>query len=95
MGVKMLLSSTDLFQEWRVANRVATTAERQMFNASIRALDGKGEPPSQAEGQRVRSLRATADDLFQLAMAQLGEQAVLARSGSSAAAVPADSNRPT
>jgi hypothetical protein len=50
-----------------------------MFNTSIQALDGKGEPPSQAEAQRVKRLRAVADDLFQLAMAQMGEAAVMAR----------------
>ena len=75
------MSSTDLFQEWRVANRVASTAERAMLDAFFRALDGKGEPPSQAEAQRVRRLRAAADELFQLAMAQLGELAVMARNG--------------
>lgn len=52
-----------------------------MLNASILALDGKGEPPSQAEAQSIRRLRATADDLFQLAMAQMGEMAVMARNG--------------
>jgi hypothetical protein len=87
------MSSTDLFQEWRVANRVATTAERAVLNASIRALDGQGEPPSQAEAQRVRRLRATADELFQLAMAQLGELAVIARSGGRAAPLPAPPSR--
>jgi hypothetical protein len=86
-------SSTDLFQEWRVASRIATTAERAMLNASIRALDGKGEPPSQAEAQRVRRLRATADDLFQQAMTQLGELAVMARNGGRAG--PPMPGRPT
>jgi hypothetical protein len=89
----MLSNSTDLFQKWRVANRVATAAERAMLNASLRALDGDGEPPSPAEAQRVRGLRTTADDLFQLAMAQLGELALMARNGSSAAALPAPPSR--
>jgi hypothetical protein len=75
----MLSTSTDLFQAWRVANRAATAAEKDMLNASILALDGKGEPPSQAEALRVKRLRATADDLFQLAMAQMAELAVMAR----------------
>lgn len=77
----MLSSSTDLLQEWRDANRIATAAERAMLNASIRALERKGEPPTQAEAQRVRQLRATADDLFQLAMARMGEMAGMARNG--------------
>jgi hypothetical protein len=72
-------TSTDLFQEWRVAHRAATAAEKAMLNASIRALEGKGEPPSQAEAQAIRRLRAVADDLFQQAMAQMGEMAVMAR----------------
>lgn len=46
-----------------------------MLNASIRALDGKGEPPSQDEAQQVKRLRASADDLFRLVMAQMGEMA--------------------
>lgn len=86
-------SSTDLFQEWRVANRIANTAERATLNASIRALEGKGEPPSQAEVQRVRRLRATADDLFQQAMAQLGELAVMARNGGRAGPMPGRPSR--
>lgn len=75
----MLSTSTDLFQEWRVAHRAATAAEKDMLNASILALDGKGEPPSQAEALRVRRLRATADNLFQLAMAQMAEMAIMAK----------------
>lgn len=77
----MFSISPDFFQEWRVANRVATAAEKVMLNASILALDGKGLPPSQAEAQTVRRLRATADELFQQAMAQMGELAVMARNG--------------
>lgn len=84
----MLSSSTDLFQEWRVANRIATAAERAMLNASIQALDGKGEPPSPSEAQRVKRLRATADNLFQLAMAQMGEMAVMAKRGGHRATAP-------
>lgn len=75
----MLSSSTDLLQEWRAANRIATAAERAMLNASLRALERRGEPPSPDEAQRVRRLRAAADDLFQLAMARMGELALIAR----------------
>lgn len=77
----MFSTSTDLFHEWRVANRAAAAAEKAMFDASMLALDGKGEPPSQAEALRIRRLHAAADDLFQLAMAQMGEMAVMARNG--------------
>lgn len=71
-----------------MANRIATTAERTMLDASIRALDGKGEPPTPSEAQRVKRLRAAADDLFQLAMAQMGEMAVMARNGGHPAPAP-------
>jgi len=84
----MPATSTDLFQEWRLANRVATAAERAMLNASIQALEGKGEPPSPAEAQRAKGLRRAADDLFQLAMAHMRELAVMARTGGGAIAGP-------
>lgn len=81
-------TSTDLFQEWRAANRMATAAERAMLHASIQALECKGEPPSANEAQRIRRLRAAADDLFQLAMAHMGELAMMARTGGRGAASP-------
>lgn len=74
-------TSTDLFHEWRVANRMATAAERSMLHTSIQALEGKGEPPSADEAQRIRRLRAAADDLFQRAMVHMTELAVMARNG--------------
>ncbi len=81
-------TSTDLFHEWRAANRMAAAAEKAMLNASIRALEGKGEPPSSADACRLKRLRADADALFQLAMAQMGELALMARSGGHGVACP-------
>jgi hypothetical protein len=63
----------DVFQQWRKANQQAKTAEDSMFRRSLSALDGSGEPPSQADADVVKGLRREADHLFTLAMAQLGK----------------------
>jgi hypothetical protein len=86
-------TSTDLFHEWRAANRIAAAAEKAMLKDSIRALEGKGEPPSPADACRLKRLRADADDLFQLAMAQMGELALMARSGGRGVACPSGADR--
>jgi hypothetical protein len=72
------MPSIDLFQKWRIANQAAMLAAKATFVKAVLALDGKGEPPSQTETDEVRTLRGLADDLFELAMARMGE-AVSAR----------------
>jgi hypothetical protein len=63
-----------LFQEWRTADRAAFAAEKTLLSASMQAIDGKGVAPTDAERDRVRKLRSTANDLFHLAMAELNER---------------------
>ena len=67
------MSSIDLFQKWRIANQAAMLAAKAAFVKAVLALDGKGEPPSPAETDEVRTLRGLADDLFELAIARMGE----------------------
>lgn len=67
------MASADLFQRWRVANDAAMTAAKAMFDKSILALDGKGDPPSRAEAEEVRRLRGVANELFDAAMARMLE----------------------
>jgi hypothetical protein len=67
----MTIAPQGLFQEWRVADRNARAIEHALSRASLSALDGKAEPPSAEERERAKKLRETADDLFQLAMADM------------------------
>jgi hypothetical protein len=67
------MDSIDLFQAWRNANQAAVVAAKAVLVKSILALDGRGEPPSAAEIEQVRTLRCMSDDLFELTMARLGE----------------------
>jgi hypothetical protein len=62
---------TDLFQEWRTANSQAFAAESECMRFSMELIDGVGEGPSEALRARARKLRAQADDLFVLAMAEM------------------------
>jgi hypothetical protein len=57
-----------VFHEWRAADREAHAQERAMTKASLRALEGEGEAPSDDEREKARTLRQTADALFQRAM---------------------------
>ena len=57
-----------VFHEWRAADREAHSQERAMTRASLRALEGKGEAPSNDEREKARTLRQSADGLFQRAM---------------------------
>ena len=63
----------DVFQQWRNANQQAKVAEDTMFQRSLRALEGAGEPPSQDDAEAVKHLRHEADQLFAVAMAQIGK----------------------
>lgn len=72
------MDSIDLFQTWRNANQSAVVAAKAVLVKSILALDARGEPPSAAEMDEVRTLRCVADDLFELTIARTGE-AVAAR----------------
>ncbi len=67
------MDSIDLFRTWRNANQTAVVAAKAVLVKSILALDGKGEPPTAAEIDEVRTLRCMADDLFELTVARSGE----------------------
>lgn len=60
-----------LFHEWRAADRKAHSQERATTQASLRALEGNGESPSDDEREKARTLRQGADALFQRAMHEL------------------------
>lgn len=60
-----------LFQEWRVADRNARAIDHALTRTSLNAVEGKAQPPSAEERARAKKLRETADDLFQLAMADM------------------------
>jgi hypothetical protein len=70
-----MLNGSDLFQEWRVADRQAHALEQSVVKRSMRSLDGLCEAPTQAEHDRAHQLRGTANDLFQLAMAEMAARA--------------------
>jgi hypothetical protein len=75
----MTNNDSDLFQEWRTADRTASAAEKSLLASSMLAIDGKGEIPQDAERDRVRRLRATANDLFHLAMNEMQQRAAAAQ----------------
>lgn len=64
-----------LFNEWRTADREAHKLERALTAASLAALEGRGEIPSEQQRRSARKLRETADDLFRLAMDEFATRA--------------------
>ncbi|MDB5946119.1 MAG: hypothetical protein JWQ33_1145 [Ramlibacter sp.] len=56
------------FNEWRVASRAASAAERAVSEAFMLYFNGRGEPPAPEQLSDARRRRAVADDLFGLAM---------------------------
>ena len=68
-----------LFKEWRVADRQAHALERVLSKSFLDALQGRGNPPSADERAQARKMRQTADDLFQVAMADLKARAEAGR----------------
>jgi hypothetical protein len=87
-----LTISSDIFKEWRAADQAARAAEQAMFAEAMLALDGLCHPPSPIHAQQVKTLRQSANELFELAMAQMGEFA--GKSSSNAPATPAPSPAP-
>jgi hypothetical protein len=65
----------NLFKEWRAADRQAHLLEKALTQASLIALETRGEAPSPQQRDRARRLRQAADDLFALAMAEMKSQA--------------------
>lgn len=67
--------SAELFRDWRVGDRNAWTLELALTRASLQALKGTRAPPTADERLRARKLGATADELSQIAMADMGRRA--------------------
>jgi hypothetical protein len=63
----------EYFHEWRTADRVARAAEKAVFAASMCFLDGLGSGPTDEQVEHAHHLRATADDLFNIAMQEMTE----------------------
>jgi hypothetical protein len=59
-----LTPSPNLFAAWREADALARSAEASVLNASLRALDGHGQPPTLDERACAKALRDRADDLL-------------------------------
>ncbi len=70
---------SDLFQQWRTADRAAHAMEQLITRASLRALDGRGPAPSREEHDKVHKLQRKANDLFELAMADMRNRAEVNR----------------
>jgi hypothetical protein len=68
-------SPIDLLQEWRIADRMARTLDQTIFRASMAALNGAGEAPTDDERDRAVRARALANDLFQVAMDEVARKA--------------------
>lgn len=66
---------SDLFQEWRAADRAAHAMELMLTRASLKALDGRGPAPTKEDQDKAHQLRVTAHDLFELAMAEMKARA--------------------
>jgi hypothetical protein len=63
----------EYFQEWRTADHAALAAERVVFAASMRFIDGVGLGPTEKDIEDAHRLRAAADDLFKIAMQEVAE----------------------
>jgi acyl-CoA reductase-like NAD-dependent aldehyde dehydrogenase len=59
-----------LFDEWRAADCEAEKVEQALASAVSRALATGGEGPSQEQRRAARELRESADELFQMTMAE-------------------------
>ena len=64
-----------VFREWQVANRQAHGKEQALAQACLRAIKDACEWPTEAMRDEVKRLRYLADDLFQVAMAQIDQRA--------------------
>ena len=57
------------WSEWREAEDLAHAAERTAFAEAMQFLEGRGPAPAQEQWEQCRRLRKTADDCFQLVIA--------------------------
>ncbi len=69
---------SQLFQEWRAASRALHAMELEFTRACLEAKPGS-PPEAWHEGrQNLRELRERADELFELAMADMSRRAARA-----------------
>lgn len=74
MEYAVSIMAREFFQEWRVADRAASAAERALMAASIAAIEAHEQPPSLEEIAHAKRLRAIANDLFAVSMAEFTER---------------------
>jgi hypothetical protein len=67
--------NADLFQEWRAADRAASAAEKAVLADSLRSPDAMGTSPAIYHLEKAKRRRAIANDLFEIAMAQMADRA--------------------
>jgi hypothetical protein len=60
----------EFFQEWRLADRKASAAEMRVFQASLDSVTGQATIPAPETIEEAKRLRAIANDLFTVAMAE-------------------------
>jgi len=65
------MNSTNWFEIWSAADRIANEAIRGAARKSMLAMDRLGEPPSAQETQELKRLCGEANALFQQAMAAM------------------------
>ena len=58
-------------EAWRLSDRIASHAERAIFDAAMASVDGRTLAPTEQEWQAVRNLRELANGLFHVAMQSL------------------------
>jgi hypothetical protein len=63
--------ATELFREWRVADRTALAAERAVMATAMAYYDGTSAPPTLEAIAEAKRLRGIADDLFSVSMVEL------------------------
>ncbi len=68
------MRNSELFQEWRAADRAALAAEKAVLADSLRPIEAMGNSPAVYHREKAKRRRAIANDLFDLAMAAMGGQ---------------------
>ncbi len=64
-----------LFREWQAANRKAHLLEQELARACLDSLERNAGWPSDESRAEAQKVRALADDLFKVAMAQIDDRA--------------------
>lgn len=59
-----MTNDQNYFDEWRAADKAASTAEREVSEAFMRHINGAGEAPTTEKIIAARTRRAVADELL-------------------------------